>query len=213
MIGHRDDGVPDTAKDRLTDALVLIAPLSYGNQVLKSANWIAELAFNSKSMSEFDRLASKPLTTLLSTGGRGTSFALAVGTKALIPLLDLAGGVVAGVLGAMQIKHGKETGDKVVETSGWFMTVGGGLWAAGGLASFAFSALAAPFFVLSGVSALIGLVTSMAGNPGIAFADSFSGQFGSLESMGIFRADGKDNLEAWYNENYVDTTNAFEPGI
>ena len=192
-------------------------------------------------MSAFTALAGQPLTEILSKGpariiaeaneearalaieaGR-TPRADMVGTRAdhvaslavrtIVPLLDIAGGAIAAVLGGMQVHRAQQSGDKVDEASGWMLTTGGGLWMAGGVASVCFSALAAPFFVLSGVAALAGLVVGMYKDPGKDFAQRFGEGFGSLDTMGAFRPNWREEVSGWYNAEYFDKTSENSLGL
>jgi len=76
----------------------------------------------------------------------------------------------------------------------------------GGVASLATTGLAAPFFVLSGVTAFAGLVAGWFKDPAKDFAQKFGDQLGSLDAVGAFRPDWRENVQGWFNANYVDDT-------
>ncbi|MEY3201541.1 MAG: hypothetical protein RIR70_1091, partial [Pseudomonadota bacterium] len=221
IAGHANDGKPNTLQDRLTDALVVLAPMSYGNQVAKSVNYILLNVFKRDDLANFTKLAGRPLSDLVRLDKPtlqaqiaedatmppteiGGARAAAIMTRALVAGLDIGGGAVAAALGSMQISHAKETGDKVDLASGALLTAGGGLWLLGGVASVATVGLAAPFYVLSGVTALAGLVTGWFKDPSKDFAQKFGSQFASLEAAGVMRSGWREFSSDWFNSNYED---------
>lgn len=220
QLNHRaNDSLPSTPHERLADALVLVAPFSYGNQIVKTVNYLLE-GSGINTLSTYNKLASEPLSMLLTMDSQGrdgggrqiidpsriNSFnrSMATLSKAAIPGLDMAGGVLAAVLGGIEMADGRKAGDMAQVASGALLTAGGSIWAGGGLASLFFSALSSPFFVASGAAALAGLLVGMFKDPGKQFAQTFTENFGRLEAIGGFRQNWRDDVAAWYRENYFD---------